>query len=357
MTKRHDTQLIGEIVGPVKVRDLWVTAIGSLALVVCMNVASVWYLREYPTNMGSWLVVRKWQMLHDLKEPVDWLILGDSSGNQGVMPALFDEMVGGRSVNLCTVASLSVANDVWLLHDYIKRFGAPRNVLLVHTYDVWTREPGVEGLAKIPLTWWDLLRLKPSLNLSLQEKVRLLLAKYAPLYAEPKALASLFQAPRTWFDCRFRLEANGFMAMADARPWYVESDCEAKIESLKKHEFRVSRLNREAISCIVSVAERYEFDVYLVNGPIYEGLYKSKEFLAYFDGLGATLEGVVMKGKRLHYILREPMTFPKELMQNTRHVVQAGAREYTRRLASEILQQQQLDRSKAYSYLGKLSRR
>ena len=63
---------------------------GSLVMLVCINLGMIWYLGNYTSNYGYWTIHQKWQLLEHLDQPVDWLILGDSSCNQGVMPADFE---------------------------------------------------------------------------------------------------------------------------------------------------------------------------------------------------------------------------------------------------------------------------
>jgi hypothetical protein len=48
-------------------------------------------------------------------EPVDWLILGDSSVNQGVIPSIFEDEFGERAINLGTNGIMITLDDLWMI--------------------------------------------------------------------------------------------------------------------------------------------------------------------------------------------------------------------------------------------------
>src|SRR5438128_2449200 len=131
------TRLPVEIAGPSTARRLIGTIGGVLALVALANTAALFVLSRHPVNHGYKVIGAKWELLREQERPVDWLVLGDSSGNQGVVPAVLSERLGGSSLNLCTVGDLLAVNDAWMLETYIGTVGAPRKVLMVHAYDIW----------------------------------------------------------------------------------------------------------------------------------------------------------------------------------------------------------------------------
>ena len=124
-------------------------------------------------DSGVFLIRSKWNLLRDIDSPVEWLILGDSSANQGVIPDKFRSEYGGRVVNLGTVANALLIEDVWMLQDYIESHGAPKNVIVVHVYDMWVREADTSVFAHVPWDYMGDIDLLQSLKDRCNKKVTL----------------------------------------------------------------------------------------------------------------------------------------------------------------------------------------
>src|SRR5207253_10129783 len=140
-------------------------------VLVCIIVAGInltlqWSLNRFPINSGHGLVQAKWNLLKRLPAPIDVLVLGDSSGNQGVVPQLLGAALGGTTINACTLADALIVNDAWMLDLYIRRLGPPKRVILVHVYDVWERDISYDVWAQIPLPWGFWSDLDPRLSLT-----------------------------------------------------------------------------------------------------------------------------------------------------------------------------------------------
>src|SRR5262245_5791244 len=126
--------------------------VGAIAVVAILNVAAMGILGAWSTNIGYRLVQEKWDLLMRQRSPVEWLVLGDSSCNQGVVPAVLDEELRTTSLNLCTIGDMMLVGDAWMLRSYLQRVGVPRHVVMVHVYDIWGRgSMRGELLAKVPL--------------------------------------------------------------------------------------------------------------------------------------------------------------------------------------------------------------
>jgi hypothetical protein len=318
-------------------KELVLTVLGTLLVVLAVNGIVFWYLRDHTPNRGYQLVRKKWEMLLQMEHPVDWLILGDSSCAQGVVPSVFNELLGVTSVNLCTVADALAVNDAWMLETYLKRFGPPGNVVLVHVYDSWEREPSQEVVAKIPLPlgYWG--RLTPPITLSPRGIVRVLVRRYAPLYAENISLSTLLLPP---FGASARdvvMDEAGFTARYQANPANVEFDAGLHLETVQSHTFTLSRPNREALERIAALAEQHQFTVYLANSPLYERLYHQQAFQKYFAQIEGSLAALTAGSSRVHRIFKVPMTFAKDQLEHVDHVIYPAACAYTKRLVSEIL--------------------
>ena len=120
------------------------------------------------------------------------LILGDSSGNQGVDPKVIREKMHLSSINLCTIGDAMVVNDALMLEDYINRYGTPQSALIIHGYDIWSRDLNLSVLSKIPGSWWGE---GPGPDLGLKGKTKIYLNRYVPLYSETRSMAQVIQNP------------------------------------------------------------------------------------------------------------------------------------------------------------------
>ena len=347
MPQPINQQLPQEITKPIKSKEFFLSLLGTLFFVIFFNFAAKLYLKENTTNRAYWLINKKWEILLKQKKPVDWLILGDSSCNQGVVPSILNERLSVSSINLCTIGDMLSLDDSWMLEKYIQRFGVPKNILIVHVYDAWNRGINLSVLAKVPLNWGYWQQLEPKINFGLKDTFQLFIERYIPLYSENQSLSHLLKSPYDAFNRNqnFRLEKDGFMIWEKANPEYVEAQKKMHLDFTRKNKFNLSSNNREALEHIVKLAEKHDFNVYLANSPIYEKLYEHKDFKAYFTQIQNTLDGYAAKSDRVHYI-REPITFPKEEMENADHLVYSAAKIYTNKLISEIESIRKADNSR-----------
>ena len=102
-----------ESVGPSSRRRILVSIFGPLAVIAVVNVVAILLLRHDTSNWGIHLIEMKWKMAQETGEPVDWLVLGDSTGNQGVIPEILTDNLGGSAHNLCLLADLTATNNAW----------------------------------------------------------------------------------------------------------------------------------------------------------------------------------------------------------------------------------------------------
>ena len=209
-------QLTHEAIQPTNGRAATFTILGTIFFVLVANWAVMWLAETYPYNRGYWLVEQKWEKLEALTAPVDWLIVGDSTGNQGLVPEVLEERLGGTAVNLNTVGNMAALDDVWMLEAYIEQFGSPDQLLIIHSYDAWHRDVDPVFVAKTPLPWnsWQ-NKFAPPLLLTTQEKLNIWLARYFPLYADNVSLSVLIRErvflQRPILQTRYALQPNGFM--------------------------------------------------------------------------------------------------------------------------------------------------
>jgi hypothetical protein len=336
MPRTENKQLTKEIISQTTRSRVAVTVIGAILCVIVFNFVAGWYLTRYSPNIGYLLIAAKWNLVQALANPVDILILGDSSGNQGVDPDVIKEKLGYSSVNLCTIGGTIALDDAWMLDEYLNKHGAPKAVLIVHGYDVWSRDIIIEALSKVPGSWWNR---RPDLDLTLKQKVRIYLNRHVPIYAETRSLGQVFQFPFKAFKNGLRFEPSGYVPEPFADPEQVEKDVQVHLDYLdtvKTSGDVLSRPNRKALLFIKDLAEEHQFDVFIANGPVYEVLYADPEFQEYYATVRQSISEIAATSDYLHYILDPPMTFDKNRMQSADHVTSQGARDYTVRLGEEI---------------------
>ena len=91
----------------------------------------------------------------------------------------------------------------------------------------------------------------------------------------------------------------------------------------------ISEQNREALTRIAWLADHWQFDVYLVNAPLYDRLYEEADFRRYYEGTVRLVAGVVEVSPRFHYVMRTPQTSPIEQLQGVDHVTEGAAAVYS----------------------------
>ncbi|MGB7441864.1 MAG: hypothetical protein WA919_12405 [Coleofasciculaceae cyanobacterium] len=337
MRQSSNNQLTKEVIKPVKRRDILISILGTFILVLLINFAAGWYLQKNTPNRGYFLINQKWEMLLGLKQPVNWLILGDSSCNQGIIPSVLNEKLNVTSLNLCTIGDMLALNDAWMLDKYIKKLGVPQNILLVHVYDVWHRSANPRLLGKIPLNLPNLQKLQPQISLSFKQLIQFFWWRYFPLNSESSSLANLLKHPIESYEQAksFKLEENGFMIWEKADPYGVEVDTKRHIKFTKDNRFKLSSPNHQALEKIAALAQHYNFNVYLANSPIHQKLSENEEFQAYYAQVKATLSTYAAQSEQIHYI-SEPVTFSKYQMQNSDHLIYTSAKVYTQTVISQI---------------------
>jgi hypothetical protein len=336
MSSKH-TQLPQEIIKPATLRNILLSIFGTSIILTLANFAAKSYLKTFPQNEGYWLVDKKWEMLNSLPKPVNWLIFGDSSCNQGVVTSIWQEKMQASAVNLCTFGDTLTVNNALMLAKYIEKYGAPKNILIVHVYDIWYRNINWNVTAQIPISLQEFQRLQPQLTPNLQESITVWLDRYLPLYSQNESLKNILKNPQNLGKANVgNLKEGGFMSEIKTNPGEVEADLNRHIKYLKRGKFNLSPANQESLKSMIALAEKYNFNIYLANSPIYEGLERNKDFLAYYQQLKATFQEFEQRSNKVHYI-QQPITFPKEQMQNADHLVESSAKVYTEKLASQII--------------------
>ena len=305
--------------------------ISVLMLFAMLNSAASAYLPRYTPNLGYWLVNQKWQLLKRTDVAPDWVIVGDSSCNQGVDIETWTAVTGGTALNLCTVGDMLLSEDVWMLQDLVRRGGRPKKVLVVHVYDMWPRVPIPALLGQLPARRvWN--GGSPRVSLDLAGSVEELLSRYVPLVSQNRALSSALEKPATFFDAKFAISERGYRSEREADPERVERSTASHVRALQDSEFRISAPNRSALEALKDMAVSGNMEIYLTTSPVARRLAAQAGFWRHVDVMRSELEAWAGASETLHYI-DEIQSFPTDVMVNTDHVTHAGAQIYTRGLA------------------------
>jgi hypothetical protein len=329
-------------------QSMLISVFGTALLVLAVNFGAMWYIDHYVENKGLELVERKWEILQTMEPPVDWLVLGDSTGNQGVVPEVLESKLGGTALNLCTIVPMTTLDDAMMLDVYIDKFGPPKNILIVHSYDALFTEMSPLIFAKVPLPWGisSRYRFSPAL-ISTSQQVQIAVARHFPLYFENGSLKNIIfdglKSPEALFVSNkghLNLTPEGYMPVYQSRPDDVEEDKKGHIEAIKEHEFKVTNVNIVAIDHIISLADQYGINVYIVTGPLYEDFYQDRVFQERFAEIQAWWSKAAGRSDYVHY-LTTVSTFPRDQMEEVDHTTHLAAEQYTKNVSSEILKLQE----------------
>jgi len=303
--KDRPDRLPVEIINTVTHRQITLIIVLSLTLVIGINtLISISGIVDR-IDGGGRIIQEKWKLLRSSDQSVDWLVLGDSSADQGVIPDHFEVELGGSALNLATVGNVLAINDVWMLDEYISRHGAPNNVVIVHVYDMWRREVETSAFAKIPLTpgfWWSK---DPSLSLNLSDAAELPAFRYLPLYQAKSLLKKLADEPSKLRTPPRMIQSNGFSPVIESQPDRVESDFGVHKNFYSKSQFEITEANTDALDILVELADEHDFNVYIANSPIYEGMKSDPGFEEYYSGVRRLLTDLDERSPNIHYVLCE----------------------------------------------------
>lgn len=314
------------------------SAMLAVLVVVLANAAAGAALSRYTPNRFDRQLATKWRMLDHLAAPVDGLILGDSTGNQGVDPAALGSVAGGRWLNLCTVADMLIVSDAWMLDTYIQKHGTPKAVVLVHAADVWPRQPDPRPFSRLPRPWGYWRDMQPPLSFDGEQLWLAALTRYVPLYTATESLREMlvfpWRLPSTW--AKFR--DDGFMPYGVSKPAQVKRQAAKHIRELTEDGFGVAEVNRQALARVAALAEQHGFDVYWAPGSVTDLLLREPVYRDYFDQAQRTVDEVTAGSPRFHRLYDGPQGFPVEVMMDMEHLTPAGAEHYGQRIGERLLE-------------------
>lgn len=306
-----------------------------ILFIFLLNGTAFFYLKRYNPNLGYEINSRKWEILKTLDEKKDWLILGDSTCNQGLSVETFNQELNTSAINLCTIGAMLTVDDSWMLKTYIRQFGPPKNVLIIHGYDIWQRKDINLALAsQLPI--WHLLKEKPEpWNLNLKEEITLVLYKYFPLYSQKDSLSEIISSlfkKNVPSDRSF--DESGFMSMKNADVQSVSEDRDGHISFLENRQFEMSSDNFQGLNNIKHLSDKYGFDIIIANAPVNEKLAENDSFKIYFLDIKEYLSEYAQTNGI--YYLEDLYTYPDDKMVSVDHVILEAAIDYSRKISDDI---------------------
>ncbi|OQY43764.1 MAG: hypothetical protein B6242_14060 [Anaerolineaceae bacterium 4572_78] len=343
-TQSFYTQPTPEINYLITLRYTLIDIIVTLLILLFINLGLAWFLSYHTTKPSYMLVKTKWQLLENLQKPVDWLIVGDSTCNQGIIPKLLIETMAetGTGLNLCTIGGVGTIDDAWMIQSYIDRFGVPpQNILIIHGVVTWRLEPDPPYLAAIP----NIRHLKkhgvPPFAMPFMSEVDLIRNQYLPLHTQlqtvKRSLKEYFSNTNHQSEKIYYIHPDGYMQFEIADPEYVEQHYQSRVIMFQNQPFYIADINRQMINHIIKLANQYQMNVYIIDAPIYERLYQHDAFQVHLNQLQPWLESMANQSEYVHYI---PLvaTFSKNEMENTDHIIHKAAIVYTKQ-AAELLKE------------------
>lgn len=329
------------------------TACVAVGVTIAVNVVYWSFVSDNPINTGISRLWQKWQMLERMEEPVDWVIVGDSTCGQSIRPDVIAEMTGESAANLCTIGNALLVNSAWQLQRYIERMGPPERVVALHTFETYGRNTDdlKTLLDQIPLRYGFWRRLEPSLPLSTREEIERLTRPLFALYSFNLSAQALLrnivtgaEVSTAWGDLEFIERQGGFVGERNANPQRVADDSARVAQSRAGRSFEMTAENEAALEVMIALAERYGFQLYVANGPIAERLYADPDFRAYYDTITDKISGVIGDASNGHYIFVEPPQFPDDQLSDIEHIVgEEASRRLSRLLVEEVRRVEQVN--------------
>ncbi|MCB9507586.1 MAG: hypothetical protein H6700_07860 [Myxococcales bacterium] len=310
-----------------------------LGVVVVLSLvnAAIWFgLDASPRNRGYEVVAHKWELARDATAPVDLLLIGDSSCNQGIRPEVLGEAIGGTALNLCAIGSATTAHDAYLLAYYLEHVGRPRAIVVVHTWDTWQRDASKlrAMLWKIPVGSAAWAGRRPELTLSSRERFNANFGGLLPLYSQQISVRALLRSPRGGE--RIEFLPGGFMPMeSPGNTAWLEGNLSEHVALVEHEAFTVSEWSRSGIDATLDLAAAAGVPVLLASAPAYERLAENPSFQAWEDGYEAFLNELAGRDG-VSVLLGRPVPLPAEQLEKVDHPNPDGAAVYSRALADAL---------------------
>jgi hypothetical protein len=322
------TPITPEHVLPATPRRVLITLGFSLLLATLVNYA----FTRIPTNRGYWIFEHKWRLLQQSSDAIDLLFVGDSSCNQSVIPGRF-RSVGLRGLNLCTIGSSLVLNDLWMIEAWLASRRAPDRIVLIRSFDVWDRPDTVLREHLVPRLPRRAPTPVPQLASSAADRLRARLVKALPLWFEA---SSIRQAVTAAGRDPFATDSDGFMAVRRHDVAHVEADLRQGFEYVRSRAPQLSPVNRTALSRLAAVTHRHGIKLDIVSAPVGRDLAETDEFRRFHRALGELLGEVVRGYPNVRVLYSRVASYANEELEGRDHILESAAVKHSDWLLDEL---------------------
>jgi hypothetical protein len=328
-----------ELPQPASAREVAIVVLIPLLLLCVANLVIARLLEDHPQNRGYAIAATKWDLLAELRAPVDTLLLGDSSCNQGLSPEVVSKRLGGRALNLCTTGDWLAVGDAWMAQAYVERWGPPARIVVTHAYDVWARDD--DALRKqawiLGANRGLILGRAPNLAWSIEERVLLWIGAYVPMYTQPSVTKAMLRDPRAALARgRYRVTPDGFMPVRRANPRRVANDARTHLRARARRPFQISEPNRSALAELVQLSRTHRIPLFVTHAPLYQGLWEDARVQTYHQQVSDAIERALAGVPTARLLSRTPQTFQATQLENADHVVGRAAATFTNRVCDEL---------------------
>jgi hypothetical protein len=319
--------------------------IGCTALIVIgLNLAAANGARPAEDwNRGEFIIASKWR-LADRGVASDWLFVGDSTCLVGVDPKQWPAQMG-PALNLCTVGDVLPLSDLYLLERQLEQVPAPpRRVVVMHAYDIYSRQLSLENFMLLPFGFARAVRLAVALPgfsadqqaaFALQVGVR----KLFPLYGRRAQVLSKIGLGMARTYRHVPISPLGHMPTVKTSATEVEEDAMSHEQAVVREDaYQLSSYAHYTLDRIGALAERYRFTVYLVQSPLYRVLADSAPFSAFYRQYLTALVGASAHRRCIVPWLNEAWLYEADEMQNADHILPDQVAAFTHQLAGSLAQ-------------------
>ncbi len=339
MARHKHKKIVKEVVETTRRRSVIGAFVMPIVVVLCVNFALVPWNISYPLNHSLHLLVQKWDTIRSMNEKQELLIFGDSSCLNGIIAEQLGNSIGLRAWNYATFADCLLLNPAWMLAESVERHGPPSAVIFAVTYDIWHRHADPNLFGHYPLQWRFWTDLKTQYGFDKTMTLHMAWYRFFPLYNDFANLAKIVKYP--WYTSEY---------YGDIESWYNKNErgfmqrrvdhSDVIADTHLQHErarvragFRISDENTTALRQISYLATRYNFPVYVVNGPLYKGLFDDTVFTDYFVKVNTGVRQTIRGLSGLVFI-DKLYTFDLEYMgDSVEHLSGEGAAMFTDSLA------------------------
>lgn len=330
-------KLPNEILKRVSTRKVVSLIVFPLLVTFLVNLYLIFYFDRFSPNPFYYIVNKKLSILKKIDKKVDWLVIGDSSGNQGINPAVITDSIGGSSYNLCTFADMGLMDGCWMLDNLIKRDLAPENVIMVLVYDSWNRNIHPALYGQYPFRWIYRNAVEPELILPKQYRKDVLYSHFLPIYHQADRIPERIKSLRNFKSKLPYIDENGYNPYTfGVNDYEINADFKYHQAFTTDREPYISPHNLIAIKYLHEIAENTDINIYLANSPLHDDLWNDSTFNKFYTRLNDIISSQLPESGNIHYINNPPMLFDKTLLQSSDHLTDEGADIFTLHLLNEI---------------------